>query len=257
MGRQDLAAFMHGVSRGAYGWPSRAINTTGLVSAASRALGPMPVRTPDRYAKADALSKYIPGLDYKNPQTRPWTGKRTTMLILQMDLAIVTLFLANDIIIWAVKAHPPNYRAVDTFFSGISVSCSRNICMQILVAPSREEIDRAHRKGVALDIGVPSVKNLRHIAKSRSNTWLGFGNVATVMHVFLNSSLFASVPVTAIPSAIVTNDFWTAGGNWTMSEPLSHREMHWFPPVLDDFHVVYNLQNSAGNIEWWVLWGSQ
>ncbi|KAL4798811.1 hypothetical protein BDV19DRAFT_385894 [Aspergillus venezuelensis] len=234
----------------------------------SNEIGPTPGHTRDRYAKADALSQYIPGLDYKNPQTRSWTGKRTTLLILQTTLAVVTLSLAIGIIIWAIKAHPPNSRAVGTFFVGAcSTTTTLNsalhvllnsvgslflaagtYCMQILVAPSPEDINRAHRKGVALDIGVPSVRNLRHIAKPRSITWLGFGIVATVMHVFLNSSLFSSVPVAAISNAIVTNDFWTAGGNWTTLDPLSHREMHWFPPVVDDFPMVYNLQSSAANM---------
>jgi hypothetical protein len=42
-----------------------------------------------------------------------------------------------------------------------------NYCMQRLVAPSREEIDKAHRKRKWLDIGVPSVRNLTSISKTR------------------------------------------------------------------------------------------
>jgi hypothetical protein len=43
--------------------------------------------------------------------------------------------------------------------------------VQCLVAPNRADIDRAHAKGVWLDIGVPSIRNLRHISPLRSCLW--------------------------------------------------------------------------------------
>lgn len=42
-----------------------------------------------------------------------------------------------------------------------------NLCMQLLVAPTRREIDVAHRKQIWLDIGIPSWKNLANIEKAR------------------------------------------------------------------------------------------
>ena len=42
-----------------------------------------------------------------------------------------------------------------------------NLCMQLLAAPRRSEVDRAHRKFVWLHIGVPSLRNLRHIGWER------------------------------------------------------------------------------------------
>jgi hypothetical protein len=35
-----------------------------------------------------------------------------------------------------------------------------NYCMQCLSAPTRREIDNAHKRGIALDIGIPSLRNL-------------------------------------------------------------------------------------------------
>jgi len=35
-----------------------------------------------------------------------------------------------------------------------------NYCMQCLSAPTRQEINNAHKRGIALDIGVPSLRNL-------------------------------------------------------------------------------------------------
>lgn len=42
-----------------------------------------------------------------------------------------------------------------------------NLCMQLLAAPTRGEIDKAHADYFWLDIGVPSFRNLGRIGKSR------------------------------------------------------------------------------------------
>jgi hypothetical protein len=42
-----------------------------------------------------------------------------------------------------------------------------NLCMQLLVAPTRQEIDVAHRKKIWFDIGIPSWRNLKSIKPSR------------------------------------------------------------------------------------------
>lgn len=46
-----------------------------------------------------------------------------------------------------------------------------NHCAQVLSSPSRSDIDKAHAKGKWMDIGVPSVRNLAHIAKWRVALW--------------------------------------------------------------------------------------
>ena len=42
-----------------------------------------------------------------------------------------------------------------------------NLCMQLLVAPTRQEVDVAHRRKIWLDIGIPSWRNLANIKPSR------------------------------------------------------------------------------------------
>ena len=46
-----------------------------------------------------------------------------------------------------------------------------NYTMQVLVSPTREEIDRAHARRDWLDIGIPSFRNLRHISAVRVQLW--------------------------------------------------------------------------------------
>jgi len=130
-------------------------------------------------------------------------GKRATMLKIQVLLAFTILVVNIALTVWAITSYPPDRRGVGTLSSG---NCSTintingavhlalnivsslflgagNYCMQTLVAPTREEIDRAHSKGVSLDIGVPNVKNLRYISWRRVVTWAFIGVSAATLHL--------------------------------------------------------------------------
>lgn len=65
--------------------------------------------------------------------------------------------------------------------------------MQCLSAPTRKEIDRAHARGVWLDIGIPSVRNLRYISKRRVLIWALLGLSSLPLHLFYNSMVFSSI----------------------------------------------------------------
>jgi hypothetical protein len=54
---------------------------------------------------------------------------------------------------------------------GTVLLSSSSYSMQCLSAPTRREVNQAHLKGVWLDIGVPSFRNLRHIRKFRVVLW--------------------------------------------------------------------------------------
>ena len=56
---------------------------------------------------------------------------------------------------------------------------SSNYCMQILSAPSREELDLAHARNSWLDIGIISFRNLAFISQRRMVCWciLGFSSL--------------------------------------------------------------------------------
>jgi hypothetical protein len=55
--------------------------------------------------------------------------------------------------------------------------------MQLLVAPTREEIDKAHQKGIWLDIGISSIRNLRYIEKKKAAVWFILGFSSTCLHL--------------------------------------------------------------------------
>lgn len=66
-------------------------------------------------------------------------------------------------------------------FSSLLLGAS-NYCMQRLVAPTRKEIDAAHAKRTWLDIGVPSVRNLFFVARSRVFLWFLLGISSIPLH---------------------------------------------------------------------------
>jgi hypothetical protein len=57
-----------------------------------------------------------------------------------------------------------------------------NYCMQRLVAPTRKEVDSAHARKKWLDIGMPSVRNLSFIGKSRVVLWVLLGLSSVPLH---------------------------------------------------------------------------
>lgn len=58
-----------------------------------------------------------------------------------------------------------------------------NYCMQCLSAPTRAEVDKAHKQGRHLDIGVPSLRNLMIVKWKRVGCWLLLGLSSLPLHL--------------------------------------------------------------------------
>lgn len=130
-------------------------------------------------------------------------SKRSNMLRLQFGLTavVVTANIALMILAWVL--FPPDAHGQGTLRLGdcseirnvnsalhlvINVMSSLllgagNYCMQVLVAPSREEMDRAHSRGRSLDIGVPSMRNLRYIKWQKTVIWFILCLLSTILHL--------------------------------------------------------------------------
>jgi len=105
--------------------------------------------------------------------------------------------------------------------STILLSAS-NYCMQCLSSPTREEADRAHRKRVWLDIGVPSVRNLHQIAWYRIALWWALALSGVPLHLLYNSAVFSSLAATEyIVYAASPSLFTNKSVNW--SQPIYGR----------------------------------
>jgi hypothetical protein len=81
-----------------------------------------------------------------------------------------------------VKYRNTGLHVIINIFSTILLSGS-NYCMQCLSAPTREDVDRAHAKGIWLDIGVPSFRNLTCISKERFLLWFLLGLSSLPLHL--------------------------------------------------------------------------
>ena len=91
-----------------------------------------------------------------------------------------------------------------------------NYCAQLLVAPTRSEVDKAHERGDWLDIGVPSLRNLRkrRIARKRKATWALLMISSVLLHLVWNAAVFAASPYNQYRIAILTSDYLADAGPW-------------------------------------------
>ena len=60
---------------------------------------------------------------------------------------------------------------------------SSNYSMQLVSAPTREEIDRAHQARKWMDIGIPSARNLLGREWKYRVTWVGLALSSAVLHL--------------------------------------------------------------------------
>ena len=160
--------------------------------------------TESRFANLELLRPWFPDIDPKEEQAqtfRTWHSRRDIVLK-TCSVTAVTIFIINLVctIIFKVKWGSAN--DIGTLFKGDCIRTHRlnsllhvlinilstlllgssNLCMQLLVAPRRSEIDRAHRKFTWLDTGVPSVRNLKHISRERLIVWIILGLSSIPLH---------------------------------------------------------------------------
>jgi hypothetical protein len=60
---------------------------------------------------------------------------------------------------------------------------SSNYCMQLLCAPTKQDIARAHARGEWLDIGIMSLRNLRYIGRQRATLWVILAASSIPLHL--------------------------------------------------------------------------
>ncbi|KAH6690706.1 hypothetical protein F5X68DRAFT_253656 [Plectosphaerella plurivora] len=202
-------------------------------------------------------------------------SKRIEMIRNQAIMAVCVVTLNVAITAWAIVYYPPEGQGVGTFYTGACPTASAinsaahvvlnalstiflgagNYCMQILVAPSREEMDKAHKLGKTLEIGVPSLKNLFRISRRRVFGWVTLGIFAMTLHVFWNSAIFTSLPTVFIHRAVVTSDFMDATDSWALDDAVARidedRERNWpektpkRKPLPVNATVIYDMQAPA------------
>ncbi|KAJ9150393.1 hypothetical protein NKR23_g3661 [Pleurostoma richardsiae] len=97
------------------------------------------------------------------------------------------------------------------------VLASSNFFMQVLSSPSRSEVNAAHSRKTALDIGVPSFSNLFHVAGFKAVAWLLLFASSIPIHLFFNSAIFST-------------EFQGASWHMTMASKGFANSAQYFPP---------------------------
>lgn len=142
-----------------------------------------------RFASTKLLSPWFPEADpqHDRAQTfRTLRSRRDVVLLTCSTVAVITFLINLTCTIvfrskWRTKGeitafHTGSCSTIQKLDTGLHVVINvlstlllgaSNLCMQLLVAPTRREIDKAHKRYVWLDIGVPSVRNLRYISRER------------------------------------------------------------------------------------------
>ncbi|EGD93019.1 hypothetical protein TESG_00576 [Trichophyton tonsurans CBS 112818] len=80
---------------------------------------------------------------------------------------------------------------VINIFSTLLLSAS-NYTIQCLSAPTRADLDNAHKELCWLDIGILSVRNFRQISRPRSALWVILVLSSLPLHLMYNSTIFAT-----------------------------------------------------------------
>ena len=96
-----------------------------------------------------------------------------------------------------------------------------NYCMQLLSAPTRANIDRAHGTGHWLDIGIPSFRNLRFSDWKRRSLWILLCISSIPLHLVYNSTFYAAIATNDYNILFATEDFVNGGGYDTSKFPTT------------------------------------
>lgn len=138
-----------------------------------------------------------------------------------------------------------------------------NYTMQCLSAPTRDEIDKAHRQRISLDIGTLSFQNLRSISWRRVILWWLLAVSSVPLHFIYNSAVFSTLSTHPYSAAVVSHDFLTGASfhevavmsinaklpfdqNWSVNGDLFyHLDVQRLTALRDDQSKLHNLSNDA------------
>ena len=104
---------------------------------------------------------------------------------------------------------------------GTIILAGTNYCMQCLSAPTRNDVDKAHAKGLWLNIGILSLRNLRRISRKKLVVWISLAVTSLPLHLFYNSVVFASIGVNDYKVLSVNKAFLDAPSVSNFTDPES------------------------------------
>ncbi|KAF2804655.1 uncharacterized protein BDZ99DRAFT_502510 [Mytilinidion resinicola] len=194
-----------------------------------------------RFGQVELLAPWFPDVDPSHKRARGWrTWHSKREVVLWTGFITSTIVLAVNVaclIVFSAKYGSTSYRGVVSLYEGdctrvritgiVSHLCinilstlllgASNLCTQLLVAPTRDEVNKAHRKKIWLDVGVPSWRNLRYIGSSRRRLWFCLGLSSIPLHFIYNSAISTSIAQYGYATIVASESFLHGAqiGNWT------------------------------------------
>ena len=152
-----------------------------------------------RFADRDYMALYFPQIkdDEKN-NFRIWISRRSQTLALQIVLINIIFFTNIGSTVYALKQYGSDngvgllyegdcetVRTLDLWIHllinlmSTGMLSASNYCMQLQASPTRGDVTSAHLNDQYLDIGIPSIRNLRYINGWRRLSWelLAFSSI--------------------------------------------------------------------------------
>ncbi|KAI1108456.1 hypothetical protein F5Y14DRAFT_83968 [Nemania sp. NC0429] len=196
---------------------------------------------PQHFAEKDYLARFFPQINDKD-SLRAWKSKRSRTLVLQIALVVAVLLANIALTIFAVRRYPSvdgigmlydndctTVNDLDRYLHllinilSTGLLSASNYCMQLQAAPTRAEIDRAHRQGRWLDIGVPSLRNLAFISNWRRFSWALLAISSVPVHLIYNSAVFQTLASNEYAVAVVKDSF-IQGSPWSLTTAQTNQQ---------------------------------
>ncbi|KAG9192906.1 hypothetical protein G6011_11640 [Alternaria panax] len=179
----------------------------------------------------DDLSQWLPEII---PSTDARWYKRLSDrdvgLLLIQGLSVLVLAFNIAITVWVTVKHGIEENISDVLGAGDGEDCTRvknwnrwlhvginvlstlllgasNYCAQLLVAPTRKSVDDAHKKKRWFDIGIQSFGNLKKAPLQQQVLWVLLMSSSGLLHLFWNSTVFATTPFSTYSIGYVTADY--------------------------------------------------
>ncbi|KAL6915311.1 hypothetical protein FSST1_006806 [Fusarium sambucinum] len=127
--------------------------------------------------------------------------------------------IRNDTVIWEAKCDSTEkanlwlHLAINIISTGILASS--NFFMQVLVAPTRKEVDKAHQKGYWVEIGVHSLRNFFFLPRHKNLLWLLFSITSVPLHLIFNGCILESRASNAF-WVLVASEAFLEGAPWSV-----------------------------------------
>ncbi|KAI1856560.1 hypothetical protein JX265_011519 [Neoarthrinium moseri] len=221
-------------------------------------------------AERETLSWWFPQInDDEQKSWRIWLSRRSRALVLQIAIVVVIL-LVNIILTLVAVSTYGSQNGVGLIYSGDCDTVTRldrwihllinllstgllsasNYCMQLQAAPTRGDVDSAHEQNTWLDIGVPSLRNLRYIGGWRKFTWVLLAFSSVPLHLLYNSAVFQSLASNDYTIAVVKDSFLNGSSfNLTTAERNREGDYGWddgrVNPQQNYMNIVKQMQQAA------------